>query len=195
MCLWWLCPASHQTEVSFFSRLCHWRRFPAKPVHPRAPSLPEITQPISYPGAETWGWTKHAFSNLKALVCMSLKTWVDGVLSRPFLLVYPPTDFVCCYFSYYFKELGVNWNLAVVTLTSRGRKNAPAILLLVTWLTKYRSRNGGAFQSQGWVLSKQAECLRSTNGELKCCRLCKGWKLQFFLCWDCSSLVYVFNCF
>lgn len=124
MCLWWLCPTSHQTEVSFFSRLCHWRRFPAKPVHPRAPSLPETTQPISYPGAGTWGWTKHAFSNLKALVCMSLKTWVDGVLSRPFLLVYLPTDFVCCYFSDYFKELGVNWNLAVVTLTSRGRKCA-----------------------------------------------------------------------
>lgn len=141
----WLCPASHETEISLLCRLCHWRRFPAKPAHPQAPFLPETIQPISYPGAETWGWTKHVFLNLKAWVCISSKILANGVLQLPFFLVYPPTVTVCCYFSDGFKEVVVNWNLAVVTWTSQGQRKGPAVFLLVTYLIKYRSKNGSVF--------------------------------------------------
>lgn len=99
----WLYLAPHQTEISLSSRLCPWRRFHAKPAHPQAPFLPETTQPISYPGAETWGWTKPVFLNLKAWVCISVTTSVEGVLLLPFLPLCAPTGFVYCCFLDYFK--------------------------------------------------------------------------------------------
>lgn len=80
----WPCLVPHLTEISLSSRLCPWRRFPAKPAHPQAPFLPETTQPISYPGAETWGWTKPVFLNLKAWVCISVTTSVEGVMITAF---------------------------------------------------------------------------------------------------------------
>ncbi|XP_034625714.1 growth arrest-specific protein 2 isoform X2 [Trachemys scripta elegans] len=45
---------------------CQCGRFHAKPMLLQGLFLHETTQQISYPGAEMWGWTTHAYLNQKA---------------------------------------------------------------------------------------------------------------------------------